>query len=272
MSSTMLSQHIPDPDLITMYAENQATVFSRISPWTKLAALILVILVLTLTRNLVVCLLLYSVVLALYTAARLPFQKLVAWYALPVIFVISLVGLLIWTEPGTPLLTVTVSGLTLSLTDNGVVLALTLILKALISITISLFLLMTTRYHHLSAMAGRLFPSPLDQIFLMAYRFLFLTLAMTGSMLKAVRSRGGGLVHSIRVQSKLFAEVFALVFIRSFERAERVQKAMVSRGYSGTITAGTEVPNPRAGEIGVLVVFAAAIGVMVLFVPVPGGI
>ena len=131
---------------------------------------------------------------------------------------------------------------------------------------------MTTRYQHMSAMAARILPSPLDQIFLMAYRFLFLTLAMTGAMLKAVRSRGGGLVHSIRMQGKLFADVFALIFIRSFERAERVQKAMISRGYSGTYTTGTNVPNPKAGEISFLAIFSVAIVAIVLFVPVAGGV
>jgi cobalt/nickel transport system permease protein len=99
-------------------------------------------------------------------------------------------------------------------------------------------------------MIYRLFPEPLDQIFLMAYRFLFLTLAMTGSMLKAVRSRGGGLIRSVRLQGKLFAEVAGLVFIRSFERAERVHKAMIARGYhgAGSFSARTKIPSPGFAE------------------------
>jgi cobalt/nickel transport system permease protein len=120
-------------------------------------------------------------------------------------------------------------------------------------------------------MISRIFPSPLDQIFLMAYRFLFLTLAMTGSMLKAMRSRGGGLVHSIRMQGKIFAEVFALVFIRSFERAERVHKAMIARGYRGTFLAGSAIPRPGLSGYGVLGAFSLAIAVIVWMVPNTGG-
>jgi cobalt/nickel transport system permease protein len=71
---------------------------------------------------------------------------------------------------------------------------------------------------------------------------------MIGSMLKAIRSRGGGLVHSMRRQTGMFAEVFALVFIRSFDRAERVRKAMDARGYSGEYSTTTEVPKPGIGE------------------------
>jgi cobalt/nickel transport system permease protein len=272
MSSTMISSHIPDLDLITSYAQREGTYFSRVSPWTKFFGLFLVILLITLTRNLVVCGILYLVILGLYASAGLPVKKLFAWYTLPVLFVISLVGILVWSEPGTPLFSWNLGLFTLALTDNGVILITTLLLKALISVTYSLFFLMTTRYQHFSAMIYRLFPSPLDQIFLMAYRYLFLTLSMTGAIFKAVRSRGGGLIHSIRVQGRIFAEVFALVFIRSFDRAERVHLAMIARGYSGKYEAGTVMPEPGLSGYCVIGVFCCAIALVVLVVPNTGGL
>jgi len=263
----MLSSHLPDLDLITSCAERKDSFFSNVSPWTKLSALVLVILLITITRNLVICAALYGVTLAMFYAAGLPVRKLFAWYLLPVIFVISLIGIMAWTEPGTPVFTFSPGGLSLVLTDNGILLVITLLLKALISVTFSLFFLMTTRYEHFSAMISRIFPAPLDQVFLMAYRFLFLTLAMTGAILKAVRSRGGGIIRSLRVQGKLFAEVFALVFIRSFEQAERVNKAMMARGYNGTYGAGTIIPRPGPAGYGLLTLFAVFIGLIAL---VPG--
>jgi len=271
MSATMVSQHIPDLDLITSYAERQDSFFSKVSPWTKLGGLVLVILLITLTRNLVVCSGLYIAILVMYYLAGLPLKKLFAWYALPVLFVLSLVGLLAWSEPGTPVFSFAVAGVTVALTGNGVLLVLTLLLKALISVTYSLFFLMTTKYEHFAGMISLIFPSPLDQIFLMAYRFVFLTLAMTGSMLKAVRSRGGGLARSIRMQGRIFAEVFALVFIRSFERAERVHKAMIARGYHGSYGARTAIPQPGLTGYGVLGAFLLAIAVIVWMVPNTGG-
>ena len=76
---------------------------------------------------------------------------------------------------------------------------------------------------------------------------------MTSALLKAVRSRGGGLMHSLRMQGKLFAEVAGLVFIRSFEQAERVNKAMLARGYSsGSYGARTTIPPPKIAEYGFL--------------------
>ena len=248
MSATSLSDHIPDLNLITYYAEKRQSFFSRISPWTKFALLILIVLLVTLTRDILILGVLYCIVLGAYAGARLPVRKLFAWYTLPVIFVLSLAGIMAWTEPGNAVISFSVAGMPFVLTDNGIMLLVILLLKALIVVTYSLFFLMTTRYQHFSAMIYRIFPYPIDQIFLMAYRFLFLTLAMTSSILKAVRSRGGGLIHSLRVQGRLFAEIFALVFIRSFERSERVHKAMISRGFSESYSTAVEVPALRLSE------------------------
>jgi cobalt/nickel transport system permease protein len=73
------------------------------------------------------------------------------------------------------------------------------------------------------------------------------------------------------MQGRIFAEVFALVFIRSFERAERVHKAMVARGYHGTFGAGTTIPRPGLFGYGVLGAFSLAIAVIVWMVPTTGG-
>jgi len=242
MSATNLSDHIPDLDLITYYAETRRSCFTVLSPWTKFSLLLLIIYVVTISRNIILLAGLYCIILVAYAGAHLPVRNLFSWYTLPVLFVLSLVGIMAWNEPGIAIITFTIAGFPFMLTDNGILLVITLLLKALIVVTYSLFFLMTTRYEHFSAMIYRIFPSPIDQIFLMAYRFLFLTLAMTGSILKAVRSRGGGLIHSIHMQGRLFAEIFALVFIRSFERSERVQKAMIARGYSGSYGTAVEVP------------------------------
>jgi cobalt/nickel transport system permease protein len=252
MSSLPVSSHIPDPDLITYYAETQGSFFSGVSPWTKLSSLAVLIIGITLLRDPLILLGLYLAVLSLFILAKLPVEKLLRWYFFPLIFVISLVGILAWTQPGNPVLGFSVAGIPVTLTDMGILLVVTLAAKTLISITYSLFFLMTTRYEYLSGMISRIFPAPVDQIFLMAYRFFFLTFAMVGSILKAVRSRGGSLVRGIRTEGTLFAEIIGLVFIRSFDRAERVEKAMRARGYQGSYSNTTEIPAPGIGGYGVL--------------------
>jgi len=270
MSSTSLSPHIPDLDLITYYAENANSFFSRMSPWTKMCLLFFIVLLVTVTRNLIFLLGLYFVVFLLYLLAGLPAEKLAHWSVLPVLFVLSLVGLMMWSEPGITLWSLTVGSFTLVLSDNGVLLAVTLLIKALITVTFSLFFLMTTRYQHFAGIISRIFPAPLDQIFLMAYRFLFLTLAMTAALLKSVKSRGGSLMHSLRMQGRLFAGVFALVFIRSFERGERVHKAMIARGFTGSYPLSGEVPRPALAEYGLLGIAGALVTAAVFLSPYRG--
>lgn len=270
MSSPSLSPHIPDLDLITFYAEKGDSFFFRMSPWTKGCLLVFIVLLVTVSRSIVLLLGLYLVVLLLYLLAGLPAGNLVRWYTLPVLFVLSLVGIMMWSEPGVPLVSWTIGSFTLVLSDNGVLLVVTLLIKALITVTFSLFFLMTTRYQHFAGIISRIFPAPLDQIFLMAYRFLFLTLAMTAALFKSVSSRGGSLVHSLRMQGRLFAGVFALVFIRSFEQAERVHKAMIARGFTGSYPLSGEVPRPGVAEYGLLAVTGALVAAAVLLSPYRG--
>jgi cobalt/nickel transport system permease protein len=256
--SSNISGHIPDIDLITYYSEHNRTLFARVSPWTKAIALFIIVLFITVVQSFAPLVALYAVVLAIYAAAGLPLRRLFAWYWLPLFFVLSLVILMIWNVPGNALFTLGAFGYGATLTDNGVLMLVRLLLKALISVTFSLFFLMTTRYNYFSTMIYRIFPSPIDQVFLMSYRFIFLTLKMVDAMVKALKSRGSGLISSASKQSRLFAEVFALVFIRSYDRADRVNKAMESRGFSGKYIAATEIPHMRLADY---VFVAAALGI-----------
>ncbi len=261
-----LSPHIPDLDLITYYGEKGQTLFSRISPWTKAFMLLLIIVFITISKSLPLLALLYLSCLGAYWLAGLPLKKLLQWYLLPAVFVLSLVLLLIWEAGGTPLFTIGIAGLSITLTDEGLELAVVLLLKALISVTYTLFFLMTTKYSYFSALIYRACPYPVDQIFLMSYRFIFITLKMVDSMLKALRSRGGGLIKSTIRQSGMFAEVFALTLIRSYDRADRISKAMEARGFSGKYVASTRIPAVGPIEYVFMLASTALAAYLLLFV------
>jgi cobalt/nickel transport system permease protein len=264
MSKSQASSHIPDINLITYYSENCHSILCRISSWTKLIALISIITILTITQSIGLLVSLYLIIIVLYWQSRLPMRKLFNWCLLPIFFVLSLVIILMWNEPGVPLFSLKFFWLSLTLTDNGLLLLLRLLLKALISITSSLLLLMTTKYAHLSAMIYKIFPSPIDQIFLMSYRFLFITLDMVDSIFRAFKSRGGEIIRSMGRESKTFAAIFALVFIRSYDRAERVSKAMESRGYNGKYVASTEVQQMTFIEYTIIIFLFFTVGYLLL--------
>ncbi|MCE8422442.1 MAG: cobalt ECF transporter T component CbiQ [Candidatus Methanoperedens sp.] len=264
-----LSPHIPDLDLITFYSEKGTSLFFRISPWTKAIMLVLIILFVSLDKSLILAVCLYMIVLVLYGLSGLPIKKLFQWYMIPFLFVLSLVLILMWNEPGSPIFSLSVPYFSLTLTDNGLLLMLTLLFKSFASVTYSLFFLMTTRYNYLSAMIYRVFPFPIDQIFLMSYRFIFITLKMVESMIKALRSRGGGLLKIAHRQGKMFAEVFALTMIRSYDRADRVNKAMEARGFSGRYVAATRIPRIGPGEYFSMLAVATMMIYLIWFVRFP---
>lgn len=264
----MISEHIPDIELITYCAENERGALSRLSPWTKLISLFLLIVLITLLQEPELNAALFAAVLLVYAWAGLPIRKLFAWYLFPAIFVFSLAGIMMWFQPGTPLFVLWPLGGEVALTREGLLLLLTLLLKAFASFTFTLAILMTTRYEHLVTIVERILPYPIDQMMLLAYRFVFISLAMIRSMLKALRSRGGGALRGLRMRGTMIPELIAIAILRTLERAERVQRAMRARGYDGRLSSDTPVPSPKLGECAFLVIFASVIALegMKLFV------
>ncbi|MDD1656679.1 MAG: energy-coupling factor transporter transmembrane protein EcfT [Methanomicrobiales archaeon] len=271
MTRGWTGSHLPDPDLITWYGENGRSFLSLLSPWTRVTLLIGVVVLVTVIPSSLLLAVLYLVILLFTRAAGLPARQILSWSVIPALAVLSLVLLLIWGEPGTPLLAVPLGGMTLRLTDRGLLLAITLLLRALISFTASLLFLATTRSTHLAAVVSRIFPYPADQILLLAYRFLFVTLSMVRSLLKSLWSRGGSLLSSAGRQSRVFADAGALVFLRSYDRAERIGKAMESRGYNGMYRVRTELPPPGMRDALVLL-GAGGFGVLLLAATITGAV
>lgn len=256
MRNGSFSGHIPDPHLITLHAERGNTLVHRIDPAVKAAMLVWLVLLVTLAQSTWLLLGAWAATIIVYRAAGLPLRELARWSTVPAIFVLSLVVLLVWGEPGRPILALG----SLVLTDGGVLLALALIARALATVTFTLTLLMTTRYAHLARFASMVLPNPIDQVCLLSYRFLFTTTGMVGDLLTAVHSRGGGLARGIMTRSRLFASIFGLSFIRAYDRAERVGQAMSARGYRGRL-APLE-PLPRPGPVETFAVGIAFVGLI----------
>jgi cobalt/nickel transport system permease protein len=242
MTSLGFEKHVPDLGLITHYSEFGRSPVHEISPWTKAALLPVVVFDITVISDLRLLFVMLLAVICLYLAAELPVVLLFYWWTLPAFFVTSIAFLLVWSVPGSSL----ISYGPIHLTLEGVGFFVTLIIKALIGVTYSLVLLMTTKYNYLTHMISRVLPYPLSQIALLTYRFLFLTLEGLEATVVAMKSRGGFKLSGLRKSGKFYGSVFALAFIRSFDRADRVAKAMQSRAYSGKLTSSYRVPRPSA--------------------------
>jgi cobalt/nickel transport system permease protein len=107
--------------------------------------------------------------------------------------------------------------------------------KSYLSACLTLLLAATTTLESLTGGLARLrLPAFLLEVVQLLYRYLFLTLAEVQRMRLAAAARGGQ-------RSFLLASgTVAVLFARSYGRAEGVHRAMLARGYQGA---------PRAGRL-----------------------
>jgi cobalt/nickel transport system permease protein len=257
---TALSDHVPDPRLVTAYATRGNGPLHRVNAWTKAGVLGALVLAVTVVDHLGALAVLYTGAVAAYGIAGLPYRRLVGWYTLPAVFVLSVAAPVALLEPGTPVggSIATPFGAA-AVTWEGVALFAALALRSATVVTFVLAAAMTTRYGDVAAVLGRLLPSPLDQITLVAYRFTFVLLETLEDLVKAARARGATL-SEFWANKRLYARLFGATMLSAIERAERLAKSMDARGYTGDVSAYGDLGRPPAVEIAAVVAAYGAVG------------
>jgi len=258
---TTLSNHVPDPRLITAFAEQRDGPLHRINPWTKIGTVGALVLAVTMVDRLALLAGLYGAVLIVYGLARLPYQRLAGWYTIPMLFVISVAGPLAFLEPGTPIGGTLSTPLgELSVTWAGVILFVELSCRSLTVVTFVLTASMTTKYTDIAYILGRLLPRPIDQIALLTYRFTFVMIETLEDLVKAALSRGANF-SDFWSNKRLYARILGMTMLSAIEQSERLVKSMESRGYNGDITLYGDVSRPPTDELLVVIgSYAAVIG------------
>ena len=244
-----LSNHVPDPRLITAFAEHREGPLHRINPWTKVGTVGALVIAVTVVDTLALLAGLYGAMLVVYGIAGLPYSRLVYWYTLPLLFIISVAGPLAFLEPGTPIggaLQTPLGGL--SVTWAGVALFSELACRSLTVVTFVLTASMTTRYGDVAYLLGRLLPRPIDQIALLTYRFTFVMIETLEDLVKAALSRGANF-SEFWSNKRLYARILGMTMLSAIEQSERLVKSMEARGYDGDITLYGNVSRPPAHEL-----------------------
>jgi cobalt/nickel transport system permease protein len=258
---TTLSNHVPDPRLITAYAEQRTSPLHRVNPWTKLGVVGALVLAVTVLDRLALLAGLYGIVLIVYGLADLPFRRLAGWYTLPLLFIVSVAGPLAFLEPGVPIggaLTTPVGEV--SVTWAGLVLFAELSFRSLTVVTFTLTATMTTKYTDVAYILGRLLPRPVDQVALLTYRFTFVMVEVLENLVKAALARGANL-SEFWSNKRLYARILGMTMLSAIEQSERLVKSMEARGYDGDVTLYGDVSRPSIHEILIVVgSYAVVIG------------
>ncbi|SDD44410.1 cobalt ECF transporter T component CbiQ [Nocardioides lianchengensis] len=169
-----------------------------------------------------------AVLLGVVALSRVPFGYLAKRMVVEVPFVVfALLVPFVATGPRTEVLGLTVS-------EPGLLAAWGLLAKGTLGVLASLTMAATTEPTAVLAGLQRLrMPELLVQIMGFMIRYLDVVTAEMGRMMVSMRSRGCE-PRSPRHWPALARSLGAL-FIRSYERGERVHLAMVSRGYTGKL-------------------------------------
>lgn len=254
----------------------RVSLIHRIDPRVKVVITVLVILsnVLLPDGAWVAFALSWGVVLGINSLARLGTKALLvrSFIALP--FALAAISV-IFTVPGNPLFALGVGNSVLVISDAGLIRFASILLRSWISVQAAIILTATTPFPDLIHTLRHLrIPSILVSIISFMYRYLFVLSDETLRLLRARDARSAapraGHVHRVKHANRVGGSVvwrarvagnmIGQLFLRSYERSDRVYTAMLARGYQGQLL--TMTPHEMASRdwtLGAFVVIVLAL-------------
>lgn len=145
----------------------------------------------------------------------------------------------IFSPQGKPLTSIDLGFITLVPTDFGIIRFLSILIRSWLSVQLALLLVATTQFPSLiHAFEHLMIPRVITTIIAFLYRYLFVLTDEAHRMMRAREARsatipgmkrGGNLIWRIRIVGNMAGQLF----LRSYDRSDRIYQAMLSRGYAG---------------------------------------
>lgn len=145
----------------------------------------------------------------------------------------------LFSMPGNPLATFHFLSWDFTITDMGLLRFESILVRSWLSVQMAILLVATTRFPDLiHALEHLRVPAVLTTIIAFLYRYLFVLTDEVFRLIRARESRsaavagqrsGGGVLWRGRVAGHMAGQLF----LRSYERSDRIYNAMTSRGYAG---------------------------------------
>jgi cobalt/nickel transport system permease protein len=141
--------------------------------------------------------------------------------------------------PGKPLATFQFLLWDITITDMGLLRFVSILIRSWLSVQMALLLVATARFPDIvHALEHLRVPAILTTIIAFLYRYLFVLADEVFRLLRArearsaaaAGSRSGG---SVAWRAKVAGNMAGQLFLRSYERSDRVHNAMLARGYAG---------------------------------------
>ncbi len=186
-------------------------------PRAKLIAILVLIVAIVLIPDLKIALIGLAIALALVFISRIPFSFMLK----------HLIGVTMFIFPLFVIISLTPSG--------GIERASLIAVRALAAVILIFPMIGTMKFETTIKALERLkIPSKLVQMIMFTYRYIFVFAGEVQRMFTSITSRGFRKRTSLYTLSTI-GKLIAMLFIRSYDRSERVFNAMVSRGYEGNL-------------------------------------
>jgi len=147
----------------------------------------------------------------------------------------------VFSPQGQPLAEWDLGFITLVPTDLGVIRFASILVRSWLSVQIAILLVATTQFPDLiHALEHLRLPRMLTTVIAFLFRYLFILTNEVFRILRARDSRSAGLPGqkkggSILWRAKVTGSMAGQLFLRSYDRSDRIYHAMISRGYTGHI-------------------------------------
>lgn len=213
---------------IDRFARVNSTI-QRWDPRVKVLSLGFFILVVSLLTTIPISLLALCFAIVMLSITKLPVYFIINYTKWIVLFLVPFFFILPFTYPaGTE---ISIFGVPLVL--EGLYLAILIFVKAITIVITTLVLFGSSRFNLIMTALNRLkCPTLLVQMLLFTYQYIFVLVEEISRMNKAMRSRG--FVVKLNTNTLIsLGNLLGAFLLRSFERTDRIYKAMLSRGYKG---------------------------------------
>lgn len=223
-----------------------AGVLQKIDPRIKLFSFIALVISAVAVRTISLLLILSLLIIVLCTLSRIPLRFFLFRTTIFIPVFAGLIALpLPFITPGTSLARIGYGAFLVTMTREGTYRAALFTLRVWVCVASSVLLISTTKFSELlHAMEKLRMPRVLVVMTSVTYRFIFLFTNEAYRMLLAMESRTVK-KKGWRDTMRSLANIIATLFIRSYERGERVYFAMTARGYTGTIRSLDEMKVTR---------------------------
>lgn len=147
----------------------------------------------------------------------------------------------VFSIPGTALGEWHLGSLTLIPTDAGVLRFVSIVIRSWLSVQIAILLVAVTRFPDLIHAFEHLHvPAILTTIIAFLYRYLFVLTDEVMRLLRARESRSATVAghksgRSVMWRARVAGNMTGQLFLRSYERSDRIYNAMLARGYTGQL-------------------------------------